>query len=235
MTKFDMNKIMSNQVVGFHTSPAFNCPVCKGFAAHKWRSNFRHRSTTLGFSINGQETEVEIDSFIVESICEACSDSSFWIKNSQEEILIFPLINVDVPIPNPDMPNNIKQIFNEAGLVLNSSPRASAALSRLAIDILTKEVVPDAKNLNYGIGKMVEQGMPVEIQQSLDIVRVIGNNAIHPGEIDISDDKDTAQSLMELLNIIVENRISQPKKIYEIYSKLPQGALKAIEDRDNKN
>jgi hypothetical protein len=61
---------------------------------------------------------------------------------------------------------------------------------------------------------------------------VIGNNAVHPGQIDLRDDKATAIKLFNLVNLIVEAMIATPKHIEQMYEKLPSGALKAIEKRD---
>ena len=74
--------------------------------------------------------------------------------------------------------------------------------------------------------------LPVSIQEALDTIRVIGNNAVHPGEINLNDNKDTAAALFNTINIIVYVMISQPNKIKELYEKLPEKALKAIEKRD---
>ena len=75
--------------------------------------------------------------------------------------------------------------------------------------------------------------MPIEIQQMLDSVRVIGNNAVHPGQIDIKDNKELALSLLNFINLIVDNRITQPKKILDIYKLLPESYRNSIERRDN--
>ena len=75
--------------------------------------------------------------------------------------------------------------------------------------------------------------MPIEIQQMLDSVRVIGNNAVHPGQIDIKDNKELALSLLSFINLIVDNRITQPKKILDIYNLLPESYRNSIERRDN--
>ena len=87
--------------------------------------------------------------------------------------------------------------------------------------------------LNDDIGRLVQAGLPVQIQQALDVVRVIGNNAVHPGEISIDDNPDIAQALFGLINVIVENRIAEPKRIEALYASLPHGALNAIERRDS--
>ena len=60
------------------------------------------------------------------------------------------------------------------------------------------------------------------MQQSLDAVRVIGNEAVHPGTLDLKDDRDTATRLFDLVNIIAEQMISNPKHVKEIYEKIPE-------------
>ena len=70
------------------------------------------------------------------------------------------------------------------------------------------------------------------VQQALDIVRVIGNEAVHPGQIEVSDNPAIAASLFRLVNIIAEHMISEPKAIAELYRSLPPDKLKGIEDRD---
>ena len=88
------------------------------------------------------------------------------------------------------------------------------------------------KNINDDIGQLVSKGLSVQIQKALDSVRVIGNNAVHPGSIDLDEKSEVAKTLLSLLNIIVEQLITQPKKINEIYSNLPQSALDGINKRD---
>lgn len=88
------------------------------------------------------------------------------------------------------------------------------------------------ENLNNEIAALVEAGLPVEVQQSLDSVRVIGNESVHPGEMVMDDDVETAEALFALLNVIVEDRIAKPKMIRSLYEKLPEGKRKAIEERD---
>lgn len=131
------------------------------------------------------------------------------------------------------MPEDVKGIYDEACLVLKASPRSSAALSRLAIEKLVDHLEAHGNNLNSKIADLVSKGLPVRIQQMLDSVRVIGNNAVHPGEIDLSDDTQLALSLLNFINLIVENQISQPKRIDEIYNSLPESNLKSIERRDS--
>ena len=78
----------------------------------------------------------------------------------------------------------------------------------------------------------MKQGLPPKIQEAFDSIRVIGNNGVHPGEINLDENKDLAAALFPLMNLIVEKMISDPKKIDEIYKCLPPRALEAIGKRD---
>ena len=64
-------------------------------------------------------------------------------------------------------------------------------------------------------------------------MRVIGNNAVHPGQVDLKDDTDTAEALFGCVNLITDAMISQPKRIESLYSKLPKSAREAIDRRDS--
>lgn len=211
------------------------CPICHSFSTLEWRYG-------IGFNTNNDNPfSGPVEVTVVSAKCLACSETSYWLTSTDSDLfperLIYPKENIDeVPSPNPDMPEDIKQIYNEARNVLNDSSRASAALSRLAIDQLTKQLEPEGNTtLNDRIGKLVQKGLSPKVQKSLDAVRVIGNNGIHPGEIDLSDNKNMAISLLKLINIIADSLITQPKQIDEMYNNLPTGAINAIEKRDSKN
>jgi hypothetical protein len=124
------------------------------------------------------------------------------------------------------------QVLALAGCLYHA--RGAAALLRLAIQKLCKHLGEKGKNIDNDIGALVEKGLDGRIQKALDIVRVIGNNAVHPGQIDLRDDRATAEELFDLVNLIAETMINQPKHIEELYDRLPQGAREAIEKRDRK-
>lgn len=83
------------------------------------------------------------------------------------------------------------------------------------------------------IGSLVKKGLSATVQKALDAVRVLGNKAVHPGQISFDvDDKSTAETLMKLLNIITERLITEPKEIDSIFDALPESTKEAIENRD---
>ena len=137
-----------------------------------------------------------------------------------------------VPPPHVDLPDSCIAEYNEARDIAARSPRAAAALLRLCLQKLLKELKEEGKNINDDIGSLVKKGLPIEIQQALDFCRVVGNNAVHPGEIELTDNPEISHTLFEMLNFIIDDRISRPKKVALLYNALPKGAPEAVEKRD---
>lgn len=163
------------------------------------------------------------------SKCFNCKDIAVW-KHSQ---LIYPSYG-DAPEVNPDTPNEIKRDYQEASVILNQSPRGAAALLRLAIQKLCIVLGKPGKNINDDIAALVAEGLDPRVQKALDALRVIGNEAVHPGLIDLKDDRDTAEGLFKLFNLIVDKIISEPKHIDAIYDLIPKEKLEGINNRDKK-
>lgn len=161
------------------------------------------------------------------SKCMDCSRIAIWLHTN----LIWPAIN-EAPDPNPDLPDDVRADFQEAGLVLGTSPRSAAALLRQAVQRLCHALDGKSKTIDENIASLVRKGLDPRVQRALDIVRVIGNNAVHPGQIDLTDDRATAESLFGLVNLIADKMISQPKHVDAMFENLPEGARKAIEKRD---
>ncbi|WP_324337015.1 DUF4145 domain-containing protein [Sphingorhabdus sp.] len=161
------------------------------------------------------------------SRCLNCTQSMLW----WEERLASPSVST-VAIGHSDLPENIRLVYDEARDVFSVSPRAAAALLRLTIQLLCEHLGQDSSNLNTAIGNLVKEGLPIRVQKALDTVRVIGNHAVHPGQIEINDDADSATALFALINYVVERLISEPAKIDELFENLPDSAKKAIERRD---
>lgn len=207
---------MTNYEAPAWQKDAFNCPHCGAYASQEW-SDF----LTEGFK---DIPELKI------SFCVRCKSYSVW----HMQRMLFPSAG-NSPLPHPDMPENVSVVFQEARSIANLSPKGAAALLRLALQQLCVDLGQKGKDINKDVGELVKKGLPVEIQQALDVVRVVGNNAVHPGEIRLDDSPEIASSLFELINYIVDRMISQPKKLSELYATLPAGALEGIKKRDGED
>ncbi|WP_227011836.1 DUF4145 domain-containing protein [Paenibacillus lutimineralis] len=161
------------------------------------------------------------------SYCTHCREYAIW----QGHRMVVPDVQT-APTPHADMPETLLDDFQEARSIVDLSPRGAAALLRLCLQKLMVELGEPGKDINKDIGSLVSKGLPEAVQKALDIVRVIGNESVHPGELDLRDDQETALQLFELINFIIEERISRNKRISELFAKLPEGKRQGIEARD---
>lgn len=209
-------------------SNSFHCPNCGVLSEQTWSSNIRCHYTY--FQPNGQQvgSEYRLQNMLTAK-CSHCSDFSVWLIDK----MVYPLTG-NVEMANNDLPEDIKNDYNEAKNIVNVSPRGAAALLRLAVQKLCIHLGEKGTNINDDIKSLVKKGLPQTMQQALDSVRVVGNNAVHPGTIDLNDNIEIAYALFGFVNIICEMLISQPKKVQEYYEKhIPEGIRKGIEKRDN--
>lgn len=197
----------------------FHCIHCGVYAAQDW-NQFYYRT-----AYNGFRTEDNLSY----CVCSHCNEWSYWFG----ERMIIPS---DAPVqpPHPDMPQDCIPEYNEARSIVSASPRAASALLRLTLQKLMPILGESGKNINDDIASLVKKGLPVQVQQALDFCRVVGNNAVHPGEIDLNDTPDIAHQIFAMINFIVDDKISRPKQIDTLYSKLPEAARNAIAARDGK-
>lgn len=199
---------------------ACNCPLCGAYSEQEWSSCNKYDYRTGGHL--GKLTGLTF------SMCMHCKLYTVWL----EQKMIYPFSG-SAPLPNPDMPEDIIEDFEEARNIVELSPRGAVALLRLIIQKLCMYLGEKGDNINSDISNLVKKGLPEKMQMALDSVRVVGNNAVHPGKIDLKDDKETAYKLFHFVNIIAELLISQPKQIDEFYNfKIPEASREAIKERD---
>ena len=149
------------------------------------------------------------------------------------EELIFPAANL-APAPNPDLPPEVCGDYEEARAILSRSPRGAAALLRLAIQKLCIHLGEKGKHIDTDIASLVAKGLPASLQKAFNSVRVIGNDAVHPGVLDVKGDPALATALFSLVNVIAEKMLTEPKAIGAIYAALPASKREGIEQRDGR-
>ena len=161
------------------------------------------------------------------SRCVSCEGFAIWVRDA----FIYPAKESNF-VAHEEMPADVRDDFKEAASIVDKSPRGAAALLRLAIQKLMPDLGEESGNLNEDIASLVNKGLETDIQRALDIVRVIGNHAVHPGQIDLKDNKAIATTLFGLVNLIVERRIATPNRIKALFDGLPSTALEQIQKRD---
>lgn len=236
----------------------FQCPHCHVLAQQVWltssnanervctdilhfyleyRTHIAHYSQdTLSAFVKELNNEIIRNSnFLIPSsfalaFCTSCKDISLWINKN----VVYPK-TPSVDSPNEDLDDEIKNLYHEASNILIDSPRGSAALLRLALQKLLIQLGKKGKNINDDIKELVVDGLSPKIQQALDLVRVVGNNAVHPGEINLDDNNEIAYKLFTILNFIANEMITKPKEIESLYDTIiPENTQKHIKERDNK-
>lgn len=224
---------------------AFNCPTCSAYTQQEWYEIKLSPSNTLEYEAAAGLREVDFstlqsweaskengylaDNLSAVSKCFVCEEVSVWIEGK----IVYPNASL-APLPSPDMPEDVAKIYTEARTVSALSSTASTALLRLAVEKLLPQVGAKKAKIDVMIGELVSKGLSKEVEKALDSLRVIGNEAVHPGTIDLQDNNDVSIALFKLLNVVVDRMITQPNEINEIYSLLPENKLKGIADRNSK-
>lgn len=186
----------------------------------------------IGFELNLIETPVECDietgNFRL-SNCHACKNNSLWIGNS----IVYPHKNFEGPIPNEDLPEEIKRDFNEARSILNQSPRGATALLRLCLQKLCIHFKLPGEHLASDIEKLVLKGVSRSLVEAMHVLRVIGNAAVHPGKIPEVEERETAIALCHLLNLIATRLLSEKRLVAQINNLLPEDKRRSISELDS--
>jgi len=237
-------------------SKKFQCPHCNTVASQQWFTANNAGDTATGIiqhlylnyrpSIDDW-SQNHIVSFLKEidrsfknnfysfvprgfsiATCSSCENFTLWVNNE----IVFPKKTTLQP-PNDDLNEDIKVLYLEASSILIDSPKGATALLRLALQKLLEQVGKSGKNINNDIKALVAEGLSPKIQQALDLLRVIGNNAVHPGQINFDDNAEIAQKLFGILNFIAEELITKPKELEELYADLiPSETQGHIKQRD---
>ena len=192
-----------------HLSERFNCPFCHAYATQEWG-----KATRESGHINyGYVAGLSL------CRCAHCRRISIW----QDGRMVFPAYS-PAPPAAPDLPDALVELYEEARMLVERSHRAAAAILRLVIQKLCIHLGEAGEDLEEDIESLTNQGLPVKIQDSLALVKVIGENAVAPGQIDEDDTPEIAMALFGVINLLVADRITHPKQMEELYTNLvPEG------------
>lgn len=224
---------MSEYVAPAFKLDAYHCPHCNAYSHMKWDALF------IGVSAN----QTQFIRFLC-ATCSRCEKNNIWEVSGYTQpvhslvgaanggSMIYPA-TIIAPIPSDDMPDDIKKDYLEAASIYQKSPRGAVALLRLGLQKLCVHLGGEGKNINADLAKLAEDELvSKKLIRSADIIRIVGNNAVHPGTISDDDFEDVSFKLFALINMIVQQGITEPKEVDNMFGSLPEGPRQAAENRD---
>jgi hypothetical protein len=186
-------------------SDNYHCPHCGVYSHQDW------------YEVYVQDSEQEeAQEEITLSQCSNCKKYSIWIR----DIIVYPETTT-APLPLRDTPEKVLTDYYEARDIITKSPRAAVALLRSALQKLISHLGGEGEVLEEKLENLKKRGMESKIQIALNSVRMTGEDAVTPGLIDIDDNEETAMILFNIINLLVDTLITQPKKVEELVDNLP--------------
>lgn len=213
-----------------HRQSVTTCPHCLGLTQHIWG--------VLQFHAHADTSPVNA---FDAATCIGCNKISIWTYTSGTRLFtpskkLWPPTSL-APLGDAGLAGLSGEVYAEAASVLDASPRAAAALLRLCLELLLKDLDIGKKNDNLSsrIGAArKERGIPETIKEACDVLRISGNGAVHAGQIDGDDSHETALALFGLVNLISHRLVTEPKQVGEMYARLPESVRENIDKRDGK-
>lgn len=155
------------------------------------------------------------------SICKSCEKPTFWFDGK----VIYPVTEADIPDPNMYMPVSVQELYLEARSVYHLSYKSAAALLRLALEHLLNDLGGVGKSNYKKIENLINQGtLSARVQKLLDTIRVLGNDGVHEGVINLADDKksENIYQLFKALNYIVRETYETEAFVDDLYDNVPE-------------
>lgn len=230
-----------------HMQPSFACPRCGALAAQEWgdlhvpsgRGGFKPLVDSQRMVTTGVTGARFVSPPWSASKCYACKDHSIWLLGS----LAFPDPQsarlAGVHAPHEEMPGDAAELFREAVSVLPFSRRAAAALCRASMERLVKFLDPDCPRrtkLDERLARL-EGRVSTPTIDLLNVLRHVGNTALH-GEQDgdgsatiyiDEDDETIAETFFLVINTLVDELITKPRRSADLYGTLPESVRNAYE------
>lgn len=202
------------------------CPQCKAV------SRFEKYALNVHFSEQYKIIHSKDKAWckIIANKCVCCDYLTFDHEKNEKESYSITTTRVypqefpaDIPQPNMDMPDAVRDLYNEAALIFNSSPRSAAILLRLCLQYLLRSC-----GFKGTIYKMLEQAkkeknIDIDIQTIMDACRKLGNKSAHEAN-QLTDDIKNMKLMFKALNIISSAILTYKREKGELASKLSEAA-----------
>ena len=233
------------------SAKSFNCPHCDVVSHHNWYltsltslpspvktpKQLLERENSVFLRTCGEASEANIDLRCVSvtsakleylhsclfpffvSKCDNCEKYALWVY---KDIVHPQTVKRNL---HEDLPNKVKDICIEASAVATFSPVCAAVLLRTAIEKLCKHLGYEKRSLKSTIDLMKKEGDLDDIlYEAMESVRLVGNEAVHEGEIQLDDDAHAVDTLFDIVNLVVEKLIGHPKRIKKLRKNVSRDA-----------
>lgn len=163
--------------------------------------------------------------------------------HGSNQLLVYPRTTTTRKAP-AEVPDEVRQDFNEASAVLPHSARASAALSRRCLQHLLIEVAGASRKatLEEQISAVVSNGkLPSALAAELPAIRKVGNFAAHPEKntqtgVLIEVAPGEAEWLLDILEDLFDALCVRPavraRRLEELNAKLAEAGKQAVVPED---
>ena len=129
-----------------------------------------------------------------------------------------PLRDEEVELPPEVDDEDFRDVFKEAALTLETSPRASAMLSRYCLQKLLREKAKVKEhNLHQEIDKAAKD-LPSYLSENLYTIKEIGNCASHPDDEIPKIEKYQAEWVLKVLRQLFDFYLVEPARSQEMRS-----------------
>jgi hypothetical protein len=178
--------------------------------------------------------DVDGNWFVGSQHCPSCERIIIFIINGEakyslsqvsglalekKRFLVYPKGSSRPPCPI-EVPNEFAEDYSEACIVLQDSPKASAALSRRCLQNILREIAKvKPQDLYHEIQEVIDKGnLPSHLIAIIDAVRNVGNFSAHPmksqktGEI-IAVEPHEAEWNLDVLEALFDFYFVQPEVI----------------------
>lgn len=237
---------MSNYIPPVFYKRNFNCPHCNTYSHVRWESISEDLALSKYLFIKSYIYQHEIMG-VFSCIQDCCKKRSYWLGYKgpyqlddegyeEQGIMVWPNLST-AEQAHEDMPSDIKKDYEEARQVAGISPRAAVALLRLALQKLLIELGGTTGKIDGDIGALVASGiLSKRLEKMSDILRVAGNNSVHPDKIGLNLDgnPELVSVLFRLINTIVEEAITAPQALDDLYDLIPSNLQDGIETRNQR-
>ncbi len=230
MTKSTIPKLLAN---------VFSCPNCGDTAEQKWAQLF-WEGEYIPTDPNGEIPEVPyhpasvdgsegVPRVVLQAKCMSCDKGSLWsAAKSQSKDgfaifrsgrMLFPRYRKRKSLP-PEAGNIAKRYYRDANAIAKISPQAAAALLRATIEALCRQILGDKRSSLSEMIKVLQSKyhFDKEVEQAMHVLRIIGNEALHPTELNYSvrATTTTVNKLFMLVDYIVASTIVKSKLVRQL-------------------